>query len=132
MKIYRYIYYKLYCLILKRKDSDRAKFSAVLIFTLLIWVNICTIPLFCIVVLKKDMFSFIDISSFQDKIYALLLFFTFFTINYVFLCSREKYLKIYNEFSNEVGIQKVKKTIFFWLYFILTIGIPVFIAFTFK
>jgi len=129
MKIYRYIYYKCYCLWLKKKDEpENAHINAVMSITILIYMNLLDF-LFIFSTIFKDVKLKLPVVSTNVKIVICTIMISFGLLNYFLLAYKKKYLKLIKEFKDETEKQRKRGTIYVWIYAIVTIGIPFFILF---
>ena len=129
MKIYRYIYYKCYCLWLKKKDEpENAHINAVMSITILIYMNLLDF-LFIFSTIFKDVKLKLTVVSTNVKIVICTIMISFGLLNYFLLAYKKKYLKLIEEFKDETEKQRKRGTIYVWIYAIVTIGIPFFILF---
>lgn len=127
--MYRYIFYKCYCLWLKKKDEpENAHINAVLSLTFLVYLNLIDIPYISFAILKKDIFH-LPHTSFTIKIIICIVMIGIGLLNYFLLAYKKKYLKIVEEFNSESEEQRERGILFVWIYAIITIGIPLFILF---
>ena len=129
MKIYRYIYYKCYCLWLKKKDEpENAHINAVMSITILIYMNLLDF-LFIFSTIFKDVKLKLPVVSTNVKIVICTIMISFGLLNYFLLAYKKKYLKIVEEFKNETEKQRKRGTLYVWIYAIVTIGFPFFVLF---
>ena len=64
MKTYRYLYYKLYCIWLKKKDEvENSRINAVLTLTFSLYINIINISLILLVLLKTEIIKLSEIDA---------------------------------------------------------------------
>jgi len=64
MKIYRYLYYKLFCIWLKKRDEpENAHINAIISISFLVCINIISIPLILMAVFGTDTISFPEIKQ---------------------------------------------------------------------
>lgn len=126
MRIYKYLYYKLYCLWLKKKDEpENAYINAVISISLLIGFNLASIPLVMMALFGRNMFVNFEFPP-NWIIYILVILFGI--SQYFLLAHKGRYLKIIDEFKNESEIKRKKSLLYTWVYIIITIGIPFFIV----
>lgn len=127
MNIYRYLYYKLYCIWLKKKDEpENAQINAVITITFLISVNLFSIPLVLMAIYKKDFISLPEINLNISALIAIALVWIG-IFNYFLLARKKQHVKIVEEFKMEsAGKRKrgIRNTL---LYLIISFGIPLYI-----
>ena len=129
MKIYRYIYYKCYCLWLKKKDEpENAYINAILSITFLVYLTLIDISYIPFAFFERDIFH-LPPASLNVKIVILTTAIALGIFNYFLLAYKKKYLKIVEEFKDETEKQRKRGTLYVWIYAIVTIGIPLFILF---
>lgn len=64
MNTYRYLYHKLYCIWLKKKDEvENARINAVMILTFTLYANFMNILLIILVLTKKDILRLTEINA---------------------------------------------------------------------
>lgn len=127
MKTYRYLYYKLYYLWLKKKDEpENAHINAVITMTFLEYTNIFSIALIILIATKKRIIILPEFNSNTKIWFVLVIIFTG-IFNYFYLARKRKHNKIIEEFNSE-GLKQSKRdyavTI---LYIIFSLLIPLYI-----
>jgi|SRR5690554_6727910 len=101
MKTYRYLYYKLYCIWLKKKDEvENAHINAVITITFLMYVNIMSIPLVIMAVYKYEIINLPEI-NFNVKIWIVGVLIGTGILNYFLLARKKQHVKIVEEFKLE-------------------------------
>ncbi len=127
MKIYKRLYYNLYCIWLKKNDeSENAHINAVITITFSLYVNIMNVLLIIFLMNKKDMLDLPELDS------NVMLFIGVFLVavgifNYVLLGRKEQHNKIIEEFESE---KDNKDGLYFTLlYILISFGMPFFILF---
>lgn len=126
MRLYKYLYYKLYCLWLKKKDeTESAYINAVISISLLLGFNIASIPMILMAIFGKDSIPFPELPS---KWILYLIVIAFGVSQYFLLAHKKKYLKIVDEFKKETESQSRKGFLYTWIYIVITIGIPFYIV----
>lgn len=129
MKTYRYLYYNLYCIWLKKKNEQRnARINAVITISFLLYVNVISIPLILLAVYKKEIISLPGINT-NVKMWIVILLITTYILNYIFLGRNEQHNKVIEEFKSENEKKKRNGLFFTVLYLIVSLGIPLFIFF---
>jgi Ca2+/Na+ antiporter len=124
MEYYKYLYYNLFCLWLKRKgEKGVAHLYAFLSITLLIVFNLASIPMVLIVIFGKENIYFPELPS-REVLYILVLFYGL--VQYLILVYNKKHKKIIERFENQNNSISDRKqgVITTWTYIIVTISIP--------
>nr|WP_320117912.1 hypothetical protein [uncultured Marinifilum sp.] len=127
MNIYRYLYYKLYCIWLKKKDeSENASINAVITLTFLLYVNFFSIPLILLAIYKKD---FINLPEINLNVGALItiIMVGIGLLNYLLLARKKQHIKIVEEFIIESEEKRKKGMVYVLLYLIISFGIPLYV-----
>ncbi len=125
MDIYKYLYYRLYCIWLKKKDEvENAHINAVITISLLVSLNILSIPLILMAVFGKDI---ITIPELPPKWIFFIIVIGYGMSQYFLLAYKKKYLKIVEKYKNEPDLKRKHGKLFCWIYIIISIGIPVYI-----
>lgn len=129
MKTYRYLYYKLYCIWLKKKDEpENAHINAVITITFLLYVNIMSIPLILLAASKNEIINLPE-SNFNAKIWIAVILVVAGIFNYFILARKRQHNKIIEEFKSE-SEGKRKNGIFYTIvYMVVSFGIPLYILF---
>ncbi len=129
MKTYRYLYYKLYCIWLKKKDEvENARINAVMILTFTLYANFMNILLIILVLTKKDILKLTEINA-DMRIVIPAILVTGGIINYLLLARKKPHEKIIEEFKSESEAKRKRGMMFTILYLIMSYGIPLYIAF---
>ncbi|MBT3208713.1 MAG: hypothetical protein HN704_15250 [Bacteroidetes bacterium] len=127
MKTYRYLYYKLYCIWLKKKDEpENARINAVITITFLLYVNIVSIPLILLAIHKNEIINLPEIGS-NVKIWIGLILVGAGIMNYFILARKKEHAKIIEEFKMENKSKRKKGMVYTILYLIVSFGIPLYI-----
>ena len=129
MKTYRYLYYKLYCIWLKKKDEvENARINAVLILTFSFYINIINISLILLVLLKTEIIKLSEIDA-NEYFFIPIIFIASVTINYLLLARKKQHEKIIEEFKSESEAKRKRGMLYTILYLIVSFGTPLYIAF---
>ncbi len=129
MKTYRYLYYNLYRIWLKKKDEpENAHINAVITITFLLYVNIISIPLILVAISKNEIINLPEINT-NIKILIVVFLCGVGALNYFLLGRKKQRHKIIEEFKSE-NEKKRKNGLFFTiLYLVISLGIPLYIFF---
>jgi len=127
MGTYKYLYYKLFCIWLKKKDEpENAYINAVITISFLVCLNLLSIPLVLMAIFGKDI---ITIPELPDKWVLFIIVIAYGVSQYFLLAHNKKYIAIINKYKDE-NEEKRKKGLFYtWVYIIISIGIPIYIFF---
>lgn len=88
MRIYRYLYYNLFCIWLKKKDErGNAQINAIMSLTFLIYLNIMTIILIFVTSNNKDLGMMIE-EKINPKLCIIVFLIGLGLINYIFLSNK--------------------------------------------
>jgi hypothetical protein len=129
MKTYRYLYYKLYCIWLKKKDEpENAHINAVITITFLLYVNIMSIPLILLAASKNEIINLPE-SNFNAKVWIAVILVVAGIFNYFILARKRQHNKIIEEFKSESEGKRKKGITYTILYMIVSLGIPLYIFF---
>lgn len=129
MKTYRYLYYQLYRIWLKKKDEvENARINAVLTLTFSLCINIINIPLILLVLLKTEIIRLSEIDA-NEYIFIPIVFLVGGIFNYLLLARKKQHKKIIEEFKSECEAKRKRGMMFTILYLVMSIGIPLYIAF---
>ena len=129
MKIYKLLYYRLYCIWLKKKDEpENAQINSVMTITFLVYTNIISIPLLIAAIFKVAIINWPE-TTLTIKIVIVGIGLSGMIVNYFFLARKKQHLRILELFSNETIEQRKKGILYVWLYIIISISIPLFIGF---
>lgn len=129
MKLYRYLYYKLYCIWLRKKDEpENAHINAVITITFLIYVNIISIPLVWLAAFKSEVINLPEVNI-EVKIWIVGLLVVTGLLNYFILARKKKHKIIVGKFNKESDKQRKKGLFYTWLYIVISLGIPLYIFF---
>ena len=127
MKLYEYLYYRIYDWDLKRwglnhRPEGRALFGVSTLMT----ANILTIVL---------IFQSLGIINYFNSDYSkdgslinIISMIIIWTANYFWLVKNGKYKKIAEKYQNEPKNKRLQNTILLWLYGIMSVGIPLLMA----
>lgn len=127
MKLYKYLFYKLFCLWLRKKDEvENAHINAVISMAFLTGINLISIPLILMASFGKDVIS---IPQLPSNWILFLVVIIYGVIQYFLLAYKKKYLEIVEEYKNENEEKNKMGTFFIWLYIVISLGIPLFILF---
>lgn len=127
MKLYKYFFYKLFCLWLRKKDEvENAHINAVISMAFLTGINLISIPLILMASFGKDVIS---IPQLPSNWILFLVVIIYGVIHYFLLAYKKKYLEIVEEYKNENKEKNKMGTFFIWLYIVISLGIPLFILF---
>ncbi len=130
MDIYQYLYYRLYCIWLKKKDEvENTHINAVITISLLVCLNILSIPLILMAVFGKDI---ITIPELPPKWILFIIVIGYGISQYFLLAYKKKYLKIVVKYKNEPDLKRKHGKLFCWIYIIISIGIPIYIFFIYN
>lgn len=129
MKVYRYLYFKLYCIWLKKKDEpENAHINAVITITFLLYVNILSIPLIFLAASKNEIINLPE-SNFNVKILIVFILIVAGIINYFLLARKEQHNKVIEEFKSESNEKRKIGMAYTVLYLVVSLGIPLYIFF---
>lgn len=117
---YEYIYYKYYKIaVFSEKNWARGlripQWLALFLISLMLFLNLALVLIIYINVAHKV--------PTLNKSHALLLMFALYFLNYLLFLRRERYKKTVERFDKESSNKKRVKTILFWLYVSLSIGL---------
>ena len=127
MRVYRYLYYRLFRIWQNKKNErNAAHINAIISVSFLVCINVVSIPLVLMALFSKDIITFPEIHRKWPIFLAVILFGV---IQYYLLAYKNKHLQIVKEFEGETNNQRQRSTFFTWLYMILSIGIPLYIFF---
>ncbi|MDE5423326.1 hypothetical protein L3073_13990 [Ancylomarina sp. DW003] len=129
MKTYRYLYYKLYCIWLKKKNEpENAHINAVMTITFLTYLNLFNIPLVLMAVSRREVIHLPEINMNVNVLIAAFLIGAG-ILNYFFLARKKQHIKIIEEFKMESERKRKRGMAYTVLYLIITFGIPLYISF---
>ena len=129
MKTYRYLYYKLYCIWLKKKDEpENAHINAVITITFLLYVNIMSIQLILLAASKNEIINLPE-NNFNAKVWIAVILVVAGIFNYFILARKRQHNKIIEEFKSESEGKRKKGINYTILYMIVSFGIPLYIFF---
>lgn len=129
MKTYRYLYYKLYCIWLKKRDEpENAHINAVITITFLLYVNIISIPLILMAVYKNEIINLPEI-NFNVKVWIAVILVGVGIFNYFILARKRQHNKIIEEYKPESKENRKKGMAYTILYLIVSFAIPLYIFF---
>lgn len=127
MKTYEYLYYKLFCIWLKKKDEpENAYINAVITISFLVCLNILSIPLILMALFGKDI---ITIPELPDKWIIFTIVIGYGISQYFLLAHKKKYIKIIEKYKDETELKRKRGLLYSWIYIIISIGIPIYIFF---
>ena len=124
MRLYKYLYYRLYSWNLKTwGEKDLPQWNA------LIGVSFMMILNFGIIAGIIDMFGIVDIFIEETPKKELVLFYLVVTVfNYFWLVHNGKYRQIAKEYKNEPKDKRSRRALLLWLYVIMSFAIISFVA----
>ncbi len=127
MKLYKFIYYRLYCLwLLKKDEKDKAHINAAISISFLIGINVLTIPILFIPLFWK--YPNLSVPpTFKWLVFSLV--FGLELVNTIILLSKHRYLKIIHYFTNEDEQKRKKGIVIAIVYVIITICFPILYGF---
>lgn len=129
MKLYRYLYYKLYCIWLRKKDEpENAHINAVITITFLVYVNIISFPLVWLAAFKNEVINLPEVNT-KVKVWIAGILVVTGLLNYFILARKKKHEIIVEEFNEESDKQRKKGLFYTWLYIVISLGIPLYIFF---
>ena len=122
MKFYKYIYYRIYAwLSIRFGENDAPQWSALFIVSLLLFFNIMLIML----LLNSFTIKTLYFGSNSARIEAIITALVLYLVNYFIFIFKKKYKKIVQKFKNEKPNERLRNSIKFWAYIILTITLPI-------
>jgi hypothetical protein len=124
MKLYKYLYYRLYSWNLKTwGESDLPQYNAMLGVSFMMILN------FSIIAGILDMFGIVNIFVEETPKKELVLFFFAVTVlNYFWLVHNGKYKQLGKKYKNESKNVRLRNTLLLWLYVVLSFVIISFVA----
>jgi len=124
MKLYRYLYYRLYSWNMKAwGESDLPQYNAMLGVSFMMILN------FGIIAGILDMFGVFNIFIEKTPKKELILFFLIVTVlNYFWLVHNGKYKQIAKEYKNEPKNKRLRNALLLWLYVVMSLVIISFVA----
>lgn len=129
MKFYRYLYFNLYQLWLKKKDEpENAHINSVITITFLLYVNIMSIPLISLAASKKEIINLPQVNV-NVKIWIAVILVSVGIFNYLLLARKRQHNKIIEEFKSESEKKRKKGMAYTIFYLIVSFGIPLYIFF---
>ena len=129
MKTYRYLYYNLYRIWLKKKDEPKnAHINAVITITFLLYVNIMSIPLILLAASKNEIINLPE-SNFNVKVWIAVILVVAGIFNYFILARKRQHNKIIEEFKSKSEEKRKKGKTYTILYIIVSFSIPLYIFF---
>lgn len=127
MKFYRYLYFNLYQLWLKKKDEpENAHINSVITITFLLYVNIMSIPLISLAASKREI---INLPKVNVKIWIAVILVSVGIFNYFLLARKRQHNRIIEEFKSESEKKRKKGMAYTIFYLIVSFGIPLYIFF---
>ncbi|WP_282036655.1 hypothetical protein [Saccharicrinis aurantiacus] len=129
MKIYRYLYYNLFLLWLKKKDEpENAHINAVITITFLLYTNLMSIPLSLVAIFKNEIIAIPEINT-NVKIWIAIFLIGVGILNYMLLGRKREHNKIVTEFM--ASSKRIKRNSFYYtlLYIVTSLSIPFYIFF---
>ncbi|MDG5801076.1 hypothetical protein QA597_11975 [Marinilabiliaceae bacterium ANBcel2] len=129
MKFYRYLYFNLYQLWLKKKDEpENAHINAVITISFLLYVNIISIPLIFLAASKNEIINLPQMNV-NAKIWIAVILVSAGIFNYFLLARKRQHNKIIEEFKSESKERRKKGTAYTIFYLIVSFLIPLYIFF---
>jgi hypothetical protein len=124
MKIYRYLYYKFFCLWHKKKsEQDIAPMNAASTITLTFTALLFGIIYQLIILLRGFVdFKIIFIEENRNWLYFLAITYSF--INWFFLAREKRHQKIIEEFKNETEKQRRRGMVAAKIFIVISLGAP--------
>ena len=132
MKFYRYIYYNLVILWLRKKDEpENARINAVLTISALLFLNILNIFIIIVIADKNKLIDLPDFNlpeiNFDTKVWIVGVLFVVAVLNYLLLARKKQFLKIIEEFELESVEEKRRGIIRTVFLLIGSLGFPIYI-----
>jgi hypothetical protein len=121
MKLLRYVFYRLYQLMISVGNKDVAEYYSILLMAMLIGLNITALSALVYVFLGQK----IDI-FFGSKVVVLVEYLGLSFALYLFLVRKGKYLEVLKSYEGESSKEKIKGKLFAIVYFVLSIGMIIF------
>ena len=129
MRVYRYLYYNLFSIWLKKKDEyENARINAVITITFLIYVNAFSIPLVFLAISKNEIVNLPE-NNLSTLIWIAVFLLFVGVLNYFSLARKECHNRIIDEFKAESQVKRKKGLILTTLYLIISFSIPLIIFF---
>jgi len=127
MKVYKCLYYNLYKMWLKKKDEPQnARINAVMTITILLYVNIISVPLVALAFYKKEIIHLPDISM-KVKLCIATCLIVIGILNFVLLGRKKQHNKIVKKFKAIEKNNKQNGYYFTIMYLIISLGIPLYV-----
>lgn len=121
MKILKYLFYRLYNLMVSVGNKDVAEYYAVFLMAMLIGLNIYTLVSFIYIFTGQR----IDLNQ-GSNVIILLEYMVLSIALYLLFVRKGKYLEIAKEYEAENNAQRVKGNLIAFTYFLLSIGLIIF------
>lgn len=129
MKIYKCLYYNLFCIWQKKTDEpENAHINAVLTITFLIYTNIMSIPLSYLALTGKEILNIPEI-TFNVKVWIIILLVLTGILNYFLLASKKQHNKIIQENIGQDEDKRKLGMLFTTIYIVISFAIPLYIFF---
>lgn len=129
MKFYRYLYFNLYQLWLKKKyEPENAHINAVITITFLLYVNIISIPLILLAALKNEIINLPQMTV-NVKVWIAVILVVAGIFNYFLLARKRQHNKIIEDFISESKEKRKKGMVYTIFYLVVSLGIPLYIFF---
>jgi len=126
-KFLKYLYYRLYCIWLKKKDEQKnAHVNAVITLTFLLYLNIVSIPLISLAVFNYEL---VDMPGIDDRIKILIILILIGTglLNYFLFARKEQHQRIIDEFASESDKKRKLGTLIAIFYIVISLIVPIYI-----
>lgn len=130
MRVYKYLYYNLYRIWLKKKnETENARMNAVITLTFSLWINMLNIALISFVIFNKDIFNLPE-SSLKVNIWIGIIIVFIGILNYLLLGRKKQHNKIIDKF--ETNSKRKNKTggYITLIYILITFSIPLCLFFS--
>ncbi|WP_298651242.1 hypothetical protein [uncultured Proteiniphilum sp.] len=112
----------------KKDEVENARINAVLTLTFSLYINIINISLILLVLLKTEIIKLSEIDA-NEYIFIPIVFLVGGIFNYLLLARKKPHEKIIEEFKSESEVKRKRGMMFTILYLVMSIGIPLYIAF---
>ncbi len=124
IKLYKYLYYRLYSWNLKTwGESDMPQWNALLGVSFMMFLNLSLLGIL-IQFLGLNIFSKNDL----PKKEIIILMLGLFVLNYFLFIQKAKYLTLIKELKKETPKKRRMNTVLLWLYIILSFALVLFVA----
>lgn len=129
MKTYRYLYYNLYRIWLRKKDEwKNAQLNAVITITFLLYLNIMSIPLIIVIASNRELILLPGINL-EVKIWIIAFAVGVGMLNYFLLGRKKQHNKIVEEFESVEERRKKYGFFFTIIYITISCCIPLYLFF---